>query len=145
MSDKHNVPSSPAPLSSHRLMPTTSFYRVSPTQIWSSSFPAASCFSQNSCLFQTTLPSHAVPEVGPLPFCHFLSPAGISGFICSGTQMFVFLLVRVSIELSPNFVFQMNQLFSCQPPSLSTSMPYVVIENTKVRMILALVSDDRSW
>ena len=47
------------------------FYGVSICYIWSSSLPAAFYFSQNSQLFQRTLPSHVMPQVGQLQFCHF--------------------------------------------------------------------------
>ena len=46
------------------------FYGVSPPHIWSSSFPAAPCFSQQFCLFQRTPTSYAVPVVRQLQCCH---------------------------------------------------------------------------
>lgn len=56
-------------------------------------FPYCFLFSLHYCLSQRTLPSHDVPQIEQLQFCHY-APRDVSGFICSRAGMFVFLAVQ---------------------------------------------------
>lgn len=80
-------------------------------------FSAAFYFSQHYCHFQRTLPFHDVLEIGKLQYCHFCLQK------CFGLNLLedplVFSWSTVSVELSSDTVFQMNQFSSYLPSSLS--------------------------
>lgn len=119
------------------------FYGITPSHIWSFSFPTAFYFSQRSCLFQRTLPSHDVPEVGQLPLCSFCLQLYFR-LSLSRTRLFILLAVQGSHEALLHISKE-----SCFSPlsdflTVQCLHPYIVIGNTRVWRILALVSNDTS-
>lgn len=112
------------------------FYGITPSRIWSSSLPTAFCFSQRSCLFQRTLPSHDVPEVGQLPFFCYFCLQRYFRFSLSRTRLFILLAVQGShkalLHISKESFFPLSDFSTVQ-----CLHPYIVIGNTRVWMILA--------
>lgn len=122
----HSVLSSTAPLSRCRRVSVASFMG----SVHFMFGPLFSCciivFSQHYCTFQRTLPSRDMPEESS-HFAIFAS-GDVSGFICSGTRLFILLMAQRScrallqhhiasgLSFSPSAFFTLQLLANIHSP-----------------------------
>ena len=85
------------------------------------------------------------PMLESFSILSFLPPAMFQAYFAVGPTCSSFWQSRVSIELSSNTLFQINRVFFWSAFfTVQLPHPYIVIGNTRVWMILALISNDTS-